>query len=96
MKVAKREKGRSPAHLMADPMNEHDRRCKVIIVIPARDCVHHPCRVGNDIESKIVGHLFCGQIPPGHVNHSLPVGLDKPIGRLVFSRGDNNLGVAVN
>ena len=52
--------------------------------------------MGDGVEPKTPGHLLLGQVRPGHVDHNLPMGFNKPIRRLAFSWGGDNLRVVVD
>ena len=52
--------------------------------------------MGNGVEPKTPGHLLLGQVRLSHVDHDLPVGFNKPVGRLAFSRGCDNSRVIVD
>jgi hypothetical protein len=53
--------------------------------------IHHAGGVDDDINPESLRHLLFGKIGACHVNHDLPMGFNKTIGRLTLGRRGNHL-----
>ncbi len=71
MEVAQGEQGYPCPFIMTDSMDEEKGQSKMVPKL-ARSSIHHPSCMGNGKEPVPAGHLFLGEICPGHVEHSLP------------------------
>ncbi len=95
MEVAQGEQGYPCPFIMTNAMDEEKGQSKMVPKL-ARNSVHHPSCVGNSKEPVSTGHLFLGEIRPGHVEHCLPVRLHQTIDRLMLSRSCEDFRIVVN
>ena len=68
---------------MANTMNEQERRSNTSMDLTG-NCIHHAGGVDNCIKPESSRHLLFGKIGTCHVNHDLPMGFNKTIGRLTL------------
>ncbi len=90
VEVANREKKNPRSLIMANPMNEQESRSNTSVDLTGNR-IHHAGRVDNSIKPESSRHLLFGKIGTCHVNHDLPMGFNKTIGRLMLGGCGNHL-----
>jgi hypothetical protein len=78
MDVANREKCNPRSLIMANPMNEQERRSNTSVDLTGNR-IHHAGRVDDSIKPESSRHLLLSKIDACHVNHDLPMGFNKTI-----------------
>ncbi len=95
VEVANQEKWNPRALIMANTMNEQERRSNTTVDLTG-NCIHHGGGVDDGIKPESPRHLLFGKICTCHVNHDLPMGFNKTIGRLALGGRGNHLGRIVH
>ena len=95
VEVANQEKWNPRALIMANTMNEQERRSNTSVDLTGNR-IHHAGGVDNGIKPESLRHLLFGKIGACHVNHDLPMGFNKTIRQLVLGGRSNHLGRIVN
>ena len=78
VEVANGEKWNPRSLIMADPMNEQERRSNTSMDLSG-NFIHHVGGVYDSIKPESSRHLLFGKIGACHVNHDLPMGFNKTI-----------------
>jgi hypothetical protein len=78
VEVANREKWNPCLLIMANPMNEQERRSNTSVDLTGNR-IHQAGRVDDSIKLESLRHLLFGKIGACHVNHDLPMGFNKTI-----------------
>jgi hypothetical protein len=76
-------------------MDEKEGRSLVTQML-AWNSVHHMRSMSDHIKPESPGHLLLGKICATHMDHRLPMRLNKAVGQLVFCGSSDNFGVRVN
>ncbi len=79
VEVANQEKWNPRALIMANTMDEQERRSNTSVYFTGNH-IHHAGRVDDGIKPESPRHLLFGKIGACHVNHDLPMGFNKTIG----------------
>ncbi len=95
MEVANQEKSNPRSLIMVNTMNKQERRSNKSVDL-TRNHIHHVGGVDDGIKPESLRHLLFGKIGTCHVNHDLPMGFNKTIGRLTLGRRGNHLQRIVN
>ena len=90
VEVANQEKWNPRALIMANTVNEQERRSRTFVYLTGNR-IHHAGGVDNGIKPESSRHLLFGKIGACHVNHDLPMGFNKTIGRLTLGGRGNHL-----
>jgi hypothetical protein len=78
VEVAKREEWNPRMFVMANPMNEQERRHNPTMNL-TRNCIHHAGGVDDSIKPECARHLFFGKEGTSHMHHDLPMGFNQTI-----------------
>ncbi len=78
VEVANREKWNPRSLIMANPMNEQEKRSNMSMDL-TWNFIHHAGGVEDSIKPESSRHLLFGKIGACHVNHDLPMGFNKTI-----------------
>ena len=78
MEVAKREKWNPRTFIMANAMNEQERRRKSSMNL-TRNRIHHAGGVDDSIKPECARHLFFGKVGTSHMHHDFPMGFNQTI-----------------
>jgi hypothetical protein len=95
MKVTNQEKRKPSLFVMPHTVYEKEWRSQFTPKL-ARNSAHHSGRVGHRIEPKRPRHLLFHEVSPSHVDHDLPMGFNKTIGRLGTRHSSNDIEVVIN
>ena len=95
VEVANQEKWNPRLLIMTNTMNEQERRSNTSVDLTG-NCIHHAGGVDDGMKPESLRHLFFGKIGTCHVNHDLPMGFNKTIGRLTLGGRGNHLGRIVD
>ena len=90
VEVANQEKWNPRALIMANTMNEQDRRSNTTVDLTG-NCIHHGGGVDDGIKPESPRHLLFGKLGTCHVNHDVPMGFNKTIGGLTLGGHGNHL-----
>ena len=90
VEVANGEEWNPGLLIMANPMNEQERRSNTSVDLTGNG-IHHAGGVYNSIKPESLTHLLFGKIGVCHVNHDLPMGFNKTIEMLTLGGRDNHL-----